>query len=82
MCLACILVPLFTGLMPPQSGTDYALQLENVVRDLDDLEGVIGTDLFFMYCEGDLPDGGEQVVDIRTVKADLDKRGYKWWVLT
>ena len=65
--------------MPPQSGNDYALQLDNVVHELGDLEEDIGTDLFLMFCDKDLPEtAGSDVVDIRQVKADLEKHKYKW----
>ena len=35
--------------MPPVSGMDYTLQIQNAVRELDDMEDDLSYDVFFLY---------------------------------
>ena len=67
--------------MPPQNSSDYELQIQQAVQDLDDLGRDLGTDVFFLYCDADFPDGANTTgVHPSKIKKDLEKEGFKWFV--
>ncbi len=68
----------FTGSMLPQSSTDYDLQLQNAVRELDSLGKDLGTDTFFLYCSANVPAEGQNCVSPKQVMKDLHNEGLKW----
>ena len=71
----------FAGAMPPQSSTDYDLQLQNTVRELQDLQEDILCDAFFLFSEKNVPSNGSnrQIVDPKRIKEDLEqKHSFNW----
>ena len=69
--------------MPPQTSSDFELQLQNAVHDLDELGHDLGTDVFFLYSEANLPNSNNpESIHPRHVRDDLEKEGFKWFVST
>ena len=65
--------------MPPTSNTDYTLQMETAMQQLDGLEHDLASDVFFVYCEKDLPQeiASDRAVHPSRIKDDLAKVGIK-----
>ena len=67
--------------MPPQSSTDYDLQLQNAVRELQDLQEDMLCDVFFLFCEKNIPLQGDsnRLIDPKRIKDDLEtKHSFSW----
>ena len=80
--------------MPPDSSSDFDLQLDNTVREMDDLFDDMKTDLFFVYHKNNLQwqssggqssggqsSGGqrwEQQVDLLKIRSDLEAVEFTW----
>ena len=68
--------------MPPQTSSDFELQLQNAVHDLDELGHDLGTDVFFLYSDANLPGSKHpESIHPRHIRDDLEKEGFKWFVL-
>ena len=67
--------------MPPQTSSDFELQLQNAMHDLDELGHDLGTDIFFLYSDANLPDvTNPEALHPRQMRDDLEKEGFKWFV--
>ena len=69
------------GAMPPQSSTDYDLQLQNTVRELQDLQEDMLCDVFFLFCEKNIPlqTDSDRLIDPKRIKDDLEtKHSFSW----
>ena len=64
--------------MLPESQKDYTVQLENAMRDLNDLENDLETDLFFLYCQKDFSAESGNHVDLNNFKAQVEQHGFQW----
>ncbi len=69
--------------MPPDSSADFDVHLERSLRDLKDLREDLSTDVFLFYDKRDVPSFDEEHkrVSPRKVYADLQEKGYKWYIL-
>jgi len=65
--------------MPPDSSTDFDMQLERSLQDLNALRADMTHDVFMVYCAANIPDIGEddKKVAPRTIYSDLKKAGLK-----
>ena len=70
----------YAGAMPPDSSSDYNLQLKNAVRSLGDLQNDLNTDTFMLYCPANMPAKSEEdsVVHPAKIRDDLEMKGIKW----
>ena len=77
--LLCIVI--LTGIMPPDSTTEYDLHLQNAVRDMEDLKDDLSSDAFFLFCPANVPSEEEMdnIVHPKTIKEDLEKKHFKWY---
>ena len=67
--------------MPPQNSSDYDLQMQQTAHDLDELGCDLVTDVFFLYCDADFPDGANATgMHPYKMREDLEKEGFKWFV--
>ena len=67
--------------MPPDSGAEFDIHLAESVRALEDLRSSSSTDIFISYCTANLPGSpDDDKLHPRTVRDDLKKAGYKWYV--
>ncbi|XP_013397728.1 probable serine/threonine-protein kinase pats1 [Lingula anatina] len=67
------------SMMPPESSTDYDLQLVQTVRGLTDLRKDMSADIFISYCAKDVPKKSEKRVAPVDVCRDLEEAGYRCW---
>jgi hypothetical protein len=66
-------------MLPPDSGTDFDMQLERSLQDLKSLRADLTYDVFMIYCEENIPNIGEEDKKVapRTISDDLKKAGLK-----
>lgn len=66
--------------MPPQSNSDYSMQLTSTVQQLDELRDDLSSDIFLLYSEDDVPveSNTHKAVHPRQLKDDLEKHDFKW----
>ncbi|XP_013415785.1 uncharacterized protein LOC106177527 isoform X2 [Lingula anatina] len=67
------------SMMPPESSSDYDLQLVQTVRGLTDLRKDLTADIFISYCVADLPEKNESRVSPKDICRDLEDSGYRCW---
>ena len=60
--------------MPPQSSSDYDLQLQKTLHDLQQLGKHVSNDIMLIFSEHDL----DASISPRTIKRDLENVGFKW----
>lgn len=65
--------------MPPSNSEDFDVHLERSLHDLDDLREGMAYDVFMIYCNGDIPEIGEEDKRIhpRKIYDDLKAAGIK-----
>ena len=67
--------------MPPDSSSDFDIQLGNTVRELDDLYDDMEYDVFFIFHWNNLPgqdQGEEEQVSLHKIRDDLCAKYIKW----
>ncbi|ELU16141.1 hypothetical protein CAPTEDRAFT_214304 [Capitella teleta] len=67
------------NIMPPKSNADYDLQLNNTMRDLDQLQHQFINDVAFIYCRKDIHESDKSVVHPKRIVDDLVKKEVKCW---
>ena len=72
----------FLDAVLPQSTLEYNVQLQRGMSDLASYKEELAYDLFFMYCQSDLPLEGQNESKIHPyqVYQDQKKNGYKWYL--
>ncbi|XP_070533769.1 uncharacterized protein [Ptychodera flava] len=68
------------AVMPPDSSSNFDVHLENTMRDLEDIRFSMTSDIFMLYCHDNLPKNGDNAVDPKKVKDNLEKEGYSCWL--
>ncbi|XP_078600268.1 uncharacterized protein LOC144875240 [Branchiostoma floridae x Branchiostoma japonicum] len=69
------------AIMPPTSGTDFHMHLENAVRDLQNLHITLSTDVFITFCQDNVPADYDdrQAVHPARIRDDIQAAGYTCW---
>ena len=57
----------------------FTLQIQNAVRELADMDEDLSYDLFFLYCNENIPDekDKDKLVSPWAIKNELEKEGFK-----
>ncbi|CAH1232773.1 MFHAS1 [Branchiostoma lanceolatum] len=69
------------AIMPPTSGTDFHMHLENAVRDLQNLHVTLSTDVFITFCQDNVPTdyNDPRAVHPARIRDDIQAAGYTCW---
>ncbi|CAH1772675.1 unnamed protein product [Owenia fusiformis] len=67
------------AVMPPSNAVEFNINLEQTIRQLQDVHRDMSADIFFCYCQANAPPGDDSVVQPEKVKVDLENLGYKCW---
>eukprot|EP00058_Branchiostoma_floridae_P020994 XP_002606484.1 hypothetical protein BRAFLDRAFT_126447 [Branchiostoma floridae] len=69
------------AIMPPTSGTDFHMHLENAVRDLQNLHITLSTDVFITFCQDNVPADYDdrRAVHPARIRDDIQAAGYTCW---
>ncbi|XP_078679687.1 uncharacterized protein LOC144915298 isoform X2 [Branchiostoma floridae x Branchiostoma belcheri] len=69
------------AIMPPTSGTDFHMHLENAVRDLQNLHVTLSTDVFITFCQDNVPKdyNDPRAVHPARIRDDIQAAGYTCW---
>lgn len=63
--------------MPPDGSSEFDLHFAKSMHNLDDLRANAAYDVFFCYCQANIPKNDE-VVHPATVFEDVKQEGYMW----
>ena len=70
-----------SGRIPPQSATEYSLQLDHAVNDLGDLTDDLQTDVFLLYCTKNVPKHqmSKEALHPERLRRDLERKSVTWY---
>ncbi|KAK2167471.1 hypothetical protein LSH36_27g04002 [Paralvinella palmiformis] len=69
------------SIIPPNSGGDFEIQMQNAVRDLTDLEETVRADVFFLLSKQNVPSlDDKDTVHPKQIKDDLEKHNISWCI--